>query len=91
MVLSGRRHPTTAGRTVMPPCDSGRRADFGGRWQAECSAIIVRHTLHSEGLAAPLHFCDKHMRQLIDAGLVPHVNVSEREVRDLYRHYGKDA
>lgn len=71
----------------MIPCAAGRSAGFGGRWIFPCQAVIVRHVLHSEGLSRPLHFCDKHMDQLIAAGLVPHLNVSEQDVGRLKEHY----
>jgi hypothetical protein len=71
----------------MMPCAAGRQASFGGRWIIPCPAVIVRHVLHSEGLPEPLRFCDRHMNQLIAAGLVPHVNVSDDDVGRLAAYY----
>lgn len=72
-------------------CDSGRRADFGGRWQTPCQALFVRHTLFTEAPIRPLLFCDKHMQQLIDAGLIDHPNVNDEEIRRLRDHYRKGS
>lgn len=67
----------------MSACQAGRRADFGGRWMTPCPAIIVRHSLHTEGPYPPLEFCDKHMNELIAAGLIDNVDVDEAEIERL--------
>ena len=70
-------------------CDAGRRADFGGRWRTPCDHVFgegdALHTLGVEdeattkAIGGPMHFCDEHMRQLIDAGLITEVAIDSDE------------
>lgn len=70
-------------------CDAGRRADFGGRWRVPCDHVFTKgdtiNTLGvedqatTEAIGGPLRFCTRHMRELIDAGLITEVAVTPEE------------
>lgn len=74
----------------MNICQAGRKADFGGRWKTPCASVFVRHELHSPALGTdPLTFCDRHMQELIDAGLVSDPLVTEQRLAylmDKFKH-----
>lgn len=79
-------------------CDAGRRAMFGAD---RCDVSPARHVLHFvddrgqvTGLGgAPFRFCDRHMAELIVAGLVDWPNTTDpalaREVDRAMREVGK--
>lgn len=69
-----------------PPCDAGRDADFGGRWAVPCSEAGIHSLAFSDELYGPraggtpvLRFCERHIKELIAAGLIeePAIDMNE--------------
>lgn len=51
-------------------CQAGREADFGGRWLLPCTETHSEHRHHLVTIIGTFDFCDKHMIELIEAGLI---------------------
>lgn len=58
-------------------CESGRRADFGGKWKVPC----LRHATDVIGseFGQTVQLCREHAQEVIDAGLVtePFMDMAE--------------
>lgn len=66
-------------------CESGRAADFGGRWLLPCFIPFSKnqHTLIT--VAGTWVFCDTHMEELIASGLITDPYISEEGAQQLVK------
>lgn len=72
-------------RGAAPPspyCQAGRDATFGGRWRLPCFEIGNHALAFSQEVGSTrvndtpiLQFCDRHMAELIAAGIIDEVAV----------------
>lgn len=54
-------------------CQAGREARYGGRWTQPCIGFGTNALGFDNGVV--VLFCDHHLAELVDAGLVTHQNM----------------
>lgn len=64
-------------------CASGRQADYGGRWLLPCHIPYSKNVHRLITAELELTFCDTHMFELIEAGLITDPFISEEGARKL--------
>lgn len=64
-------------------CASGRQADFGGKWRLPCHIPYSKNVHRLITAAIELTFCDDHMMELIEAGLITDPFITEEGARKL--------
>jgi hypothetical protein len=68
--------------TLSEECWAGTKAFFGGRWTGvvchEVGDNVILHEGYNRAEDRP-KFCDAHMKELIDAGMITHPNIGVGE------------